>query len=882
MASSNSMRVVDPPNAVSSQPLEEPPSHKFTQDSVRVEAPLNEQLNDENECDIYMEAKESDGQESHAVIQLDHKMKSVPQNMVPGMDNLTEHYSEESNISCTMNRLIYDEKPMTSTKAELPSKSSDSLDEQSQTSNTEEALGLDKETMEIPRSLSVPKELKLDFPLLLDLVKTSSVPVLMCVATLTGLSPKGKANLFQDFLKIAVRFRNPESETAKQYLASLQERCSKEGLSSFNFNILGKFPFNDLMWLLGTKRSSISLCFLCCLLQALKLRKIPIKLLDIAENEADANEEDLKQNKHGEWLFYEVTKRLKALKNHQEKLDLLEPGVTFLNVFNIGQSKAAYNFLPFLGQHCKRSLPLFFASRADGTDLCKPLDSECYEECKMSVNHLLNVYVSRQKFIKHIVRSLSSETSEPPIIMHQLSCNQQSLRLDNLKEIFKKSAVKATFEDVDLSDMKQTKKILEKMVVRNMAKYVTGLPVRWVFLRSLLQALNVSLMTRSDISKLATSCGAGIDSSEVEAFLTTFTSFASLLYIPSYTDIVLLDIERFTDCLDKVFDCGQSLDKASSYGFITEGAIDKLAKDEKLDSGMFKTLLKSFCFAVPVCASKVKSNSFFIEADRSFYIPSMRPSKATNGPQFYSLYLQYTSCVPGNIQVLLSRHFLKYSNCSLVPCLHINTSIIRIHHSKEKHVDVTIIDHKDIVELRLEHGRFAEAYKTAFPLVVKACTAAMEDVKKSVDDLTYYFLLRCTKSDDHQFIYQYHRMENDKNTSCKKCSEVEPSDSYPVSLREHWESSVSKMLIESDGKELGTTKDSLELASLAVKLSEEFVDDESQLSLLRQLKVEREIWDDIKVKTGGGWMAFAVLLDQWMKRHKKSKDELLKELHIFL
>ena len=297
-------------------------------------------------------------------------------------------------------------------------------------------------------------------------------------------------------------------------------------------------------------------------------------------------------------------------------------------------------------------------------------------------------------------------------------------------------------------------------------------------------------MTKSDIGKMATSCGAGIDASEVEAFLTTFTSFASLLYIPSYTDIVLLDIERFTDCLDKVFDCGHSLDKASSFGFVTKATIDKLAEDEKLNPGMFKSLLKSFRFAVSVCTPKLKSDSFFIAADCSYYIPSIRPSKATNGPQFHSLYLQYTSCVPGNIQVLLVRHFLKYSNCSLVPCLHINASVIRVQHSKGKHVDVTIIDHKDIVELRLEHGRSRGAYKTASSLVVKACTAAMEDAKKSVNDLEYYFLLRCTDSDEsnHQFIY--HKIDS----SCNRCSEVEASDSYSVSLREYWKSAVSKMV----------------------------------------------------------------------------------------
>ena len=644
---------------------------------------------------------------------------------------------------------------------------------------------------------SSPKEIALDFLYMLDLVKTRSVPVVVCTATLVGLSTQEKSALFQDFIKNAVKFKDTKSDLAGQYHARLQKRCSKEGLSSFNFNVLGKSPFNNLMWLLGTKRSSISLSFLCCLIQSLKLRDIPIEFLRTAENKVGVDEEELKKNKHGEWLFYEVTKRLKALRNHQEKLNLLTPGVTFLTVFNIGQSKAAHSFLPFLGQYCKRSLPLFFSSGEDSSNLDKPLEPESYDGCghDTPLNHLLNAYVTKRKHIHHLMRHQSRESFEmPPILARLPSCSQS--KFDNFKKIFGEYRLNPIEKGIDLSDLKGTKKILEEVVLANTSKYVTGLPLRWVFLRSLLQASNVSLMTRSDISKLATStlCGAGIDPSEVEAFLTTFTSFASLLYIPSYTDIVLLDIERFTDCLDKVFDCGHSLDTASSFGFITEAAIDKLADDEELDPKMFKSLLKSFRFAVPVRTSKVKSDDFFIEADHSFYIPSMRPLKATNGPQCHSLYLQYTSCVPGNIQVLLVRHFLKYSNCSLVPYPHINASVIRIHHSKEKHIDVTIIDHKDIVELRLkEPARSTEARKTASPLVVKACTAAMEDVKKSVDDLEYHFSLRCseTESDksNHQFIY--HRIDKDAaSPTCSWCS----SDTSIVLIREDWKSAVFKMV----------------------------------------------------------------------------------------
>ena len=646
--------------------------------------------------------------------------------------------------------------------------------------------------------LALPKPLKLEFELLLDLVRTSSIPVVMCVATLTGLAPQRKSALFQDFVLRAVRFRNSKSELADRYRTHLEESCSKEGLSSFNFNILGKFPFSDLMWLLATKRSGISLCFLCCLLQALELRGISLEYLDLPQNEFDDKKDELLGRRHGEWLFYEAIKRLKALKKHPEKLNLLRPGVTMLNVFNIGPSKAAYNFLPFLGRHCKRSLPLLFVSTADSIDVNKPLGLDCLKECETSINHLLSALVPRRKHLHHFVRSHSQSTTPtpteiaaPPVLfMRQPSCNHS--KLENLKKVLKESGLNYNFKEINLSNMEDTKKILEKMVVRNMSKYTTGLPVRWVFLRSLLQALNISLITKSDIIKLAASSNVGIDASEVEAFLTTFTSFASLLYIPSLTDVVLVDIERFTDCLDKVFKYGDSSDKAPSFGFIPEAAIDQLAEaeklDEKLNVDLFKAVLKSFCFAVPIPKSKVKGANFSIQGDYTYYVPSMRPSSATNGPASHSLYLHNTPSILGNMQVLLVRHFLKHSNCSLVPYLHINASVIRVNHGKE-FVDVIIIDHKDIVELRPERGRSTEAYKATCSLAVRACAAAMDNAKKSVEDLEYHFMLRCVDSTDSDHQYSYHRM--DKSSSCDKCKAAD-SNNYPFAFRENWKSAVSK------------------------------------------------------------------------------------------
>ncbi|XP_019855704.1 PREDICTED: uncharacterized protein LOC109584400 [Amphimedon queenslandica] len=652
--------------------------------------------------------------------------------LVPGFppSAYTQSYTQQSDISYSMNRLTCDE-------------------------HIAEEASFEKDTLIVQEIDKPIFKLILDYNFMIDLVRTSSVPVVMCTATLAGLSPQRKAALLQDFMINAVRFKDSESHLAVQYRENIRKRSSKEGFSCFNFNILGEFPFSNLVWLLGTKRSSISLCFLCCLLQALKLRKIDINLL---ETKNDAREDGSVGRKHGIWLFYEAAKRLEVLRSQPKKLGLLEPGVTMLNVFNIGPSKAAYNFLPFLGQHCQRSLPLFFVPTTKSTE-----SERGTQESHTSIRHLLNAYVPKEE-----------------VSYRRLSQGESETGYDIRKAFTERGLNKPEFQKIDLSDMQQTKRKLEKIVVKNMSKYVTGLPVRWVFLRSLLQALNISLMTRSDISEWATSCGAGIDPSEVEAFLTTFTSFASLLYIPSYTDIVLLDIERFTDCLDKVFDCGRSLDEANSYGFITEAAIDKLAKDEKLDPKLFKSLLKSFCFITSISLSKIECLKYFslTEVASYFYIPSMRPSEPANGHSPHSLYLRCSPGILGNVQVLLVCEILSHDNCYIVPYKHINTSIIRVKHSEE-HVDVKMIDHKDVIELRLENidPLSTKKYKAVCLLIVKACAIAMKNHKYQ-----YHFELLCVDDAKNHIIY--HSKNN--YSKCPSCVDAINSDA----IQKHWMNAI--------------------------------------------------------------------------------------------
>ena len=79
-------------------------------------------------------------------------MLSVIEPVVPGVVS-EHHYSDESDISYTMDRLIYEEdSPISPGDESLPlSDSSD--DDKSQTSDIGDAMSFDKKVMKVPKSM---------------------------------------------------------------------------------------------------------------------------------------------------------------------------------------------------------------------------------------------------------------------------------------------------------------------------------------------------------------------------------------------------------------------------------------------------------------------------------------------------------------------------------------------------------------------------------------------------------------------------------------------------------------------------------------------------------------------------------------------------------
>ena len=608
---------------------------------------------------------------------------------------------------------------------------------------------------------------------LIKLICSDSVPVALCLTTLSGLASKEKNDIFMSLMRQTIKGKEFQVPLMKQ----LSSKITRPGLSRFCFDIVGSYPFEDPMWLYGTKRSSISLCLMSSIVRLYASRNIGIEdvTFDDIPNDTSSDHFALK---HVQWLHKEVLKRINELKNHSFKINCLKIGVCILNIFNVDCSKAAYEFLPFLTQHCTKLLQLVFLNiDRDLNYLEQPLGMEDIRDCNTPLNHLITPIQSRVKHLCHYALAGHQDSRQCPLIVglteKNSSTEEMYLQLQKLQTDITQSpedcaaATKALVCTPGSED--DIRKNLEKMIL-NEVKFFDSIPLRWVFLRSAIQVQYPlpMLMKKSDIINLVASVVV-MDNNEIEMFLKTFTSFGSLFYasdIPSLKEIVITDIERFVMCLDKVYN--HQDDTSSDYGLITEDTISSLINE---DFKLFMAVVTSFQLAVPVMKGKVHGKEEDDDSKQKYYIPSMRRSPVVDGPSKDSLYICLDpKYIPGNLQVSLTRSFLKYSNCFLVPSKPINVTVIEVQCISDvetKSVQVTLVDHGDVTELRLDGCR--ELYTETRKLSIGVCQAALENIIETLPSLQYHFAICCQKEKE-----KFHYLENSHNTEslCVECQAI--------------------------------------------------------------------------------------------------------------
>ena len=608
---------------------------------------------------------------------------------------------------------------------------------------------------------------------LIKLICSDSVPVALCLTTLSGLASKEKNDIFMSLIRKTIK---SQEEFQAAVMEQLSSKITNPGLSRFCFDIVGSYPFEDPVWLHGTKRSSISLCLMSSIVRLYASRNVRIEDVTFDDIPNDAISDHF-AHKHIKWLHREVLKRINGLKNHSFKMNCLKVGICILNIFNVGCSKAAYEFLPFLTQHCNKLLQLVFLNiDRDLNHLEQPLSMEDIQHCNTPLNHLITPIQSRVKHLCYYASAGHQHSRQCSLIVglteknfstEEIHLQLQKLQTDIIQSLQDTAPTTEALVCTPGSE-DNIRKNLEKMIL-NEVKFFDSIPLRWVFLRSAIQVQYPlpMLMKKSDIINLVASVVV-LDNNEIEMFLKTFTSFGSLFYasdIPSLREIVITDIERFVTCLDKVYNHQDNT--LSDYGLIAEDTIKNLINE---DLKLFMAVVTSFQLAVPIMKSKICGNETADDSKQKYYIPSMRRSPVIDGPLKDSLYICLDpKYIPGNLQVSLTRSFLKYSNCFLVPSKPINITVIKVQYivdGETKRVHVTVVDHGDVTEIRLDGC--CELYAETCKRSLRVCRAALENIKETLPSLQYHFAFCCQKEKE-----KFHYLEHSHNTE-SLCSQCQP------------------------------------------------------------------------------------------------------------
>ena len=487
----------------------------------------------------------------------------------------------------------------------------------------------------------------------------------------------------------------------------LQPHEHKEYLSCYELMILGTYPFDHLTWLLSTKTESAVMCLLSYFARLCKNRNIGsgnyfdlLEFVPVPATSEGIMIYDPEVNQQIKLLYTELEKKWKDLKNEKSMQKVMPTGVCLLNLFDLGPSKAARDFSPFLNKYCKQSLNITcFNRERDAEALKKELASETDHDYYQSLTHQL-IKPLTGCVCKEQTVALAAISTDPSI---QCTNEESRQMIDGWKEEIQKRVgiEKLQLLLVSKEMVGEVKSQLEKEVIKASSDEI---PLKFILLLQQMKHKCKSFwMTRSEIESLSKPYE--FQNGDLERFLRFFSSFGSIFYthdIPSLREYVIVDIVEFVKCIHILYNTN---DEAARYGLF------RYRQEE--DWRVLFDFLTTLKIAVEVKSSQILTKPTaptlsLGTATTYYYIPSGRrasgstpdlassaavPSKASphnNAIEFVNTD-DYTM---ENLQVLLCRHLLLSTSCLLIPTETTNTTLIRFCEASWEELEMEFVDIK--------------------------------------------------------------------------------------------------------------------------------------------------------------------------------------------
>ena len=415
----------------------------------------------------------------------------------------------------------------------------------------------------------------------------SSVPMNSLAVAFTGIPACGKTTAMT---KMVQKVLSPKIlPQDKMVSEESKDRC----LSTRNLCILGGYPFKKFIWTPTSKRYSITYFTLSDLIRTVILRNgNPLEFrFDRRVPSPDGLFKKKLHDDHMRWLFNQISDLYGLIKKGDLTIGLFQTGVMLVNGLDVGVNKGLYDFLPAIAGFCRKLVRIvFFSLDRDVKKFseCPDLSNDKYKDRH---DYIVMRWRSRLSYFLHHAAAGYIPNKDRDYrtiavgLTESLGDSEAQGLLEEAREIIMKEAKSLGIEKafhskwlyINVSNdesIAQTKDILEQMIVHN-PKFRLTLPLRWVFLRSLIASVNEGnppvIMAKNVIMELADTLG--MEHKEVITFLETFTDFASLLYAPTIQpleDYVIVDLKKFTDLLDKLYYPSDPKNLVGRYGIITK------------------------------------------------------------------------------------------------------------------------------------------------------------------------------------------------------------------------------------------------------------------------------------------------------------------------
>ena len=605
-----------------------------------------------------------------------------------------------------------------------------------------------------------------------DLILREEVPITTCLVVAAGLPNSGKTTALESTFRENICLKENAKYPFKHYLnRKRNDKC----LSVYELCVLGGAPRDQFLWSFATNRCGA----VFSILHVLARRHF------INEN---SQHPDLKSlfDEHVHWLVEAVASQMRSIE--REKLELIQDGLSLINVMDVGVNKGLYEFLQTMMSSCRRHIRLaFFSLDRDAPNLHKPPDlpSDRYGERKDDV--IMMKQGPRFGYLLHFATlGYKKDRRDNTTILMATSAKTASSSqqlLNKAKKVIEPYAEKQgvhqylkSWEIVNADDKDQVKDIGRKIQDLIKRKYYSKvyIPLRWIILRSLVTSLEKEnsksvIMKKSFIREQAKYFK--MDHEEVEKFLGTFTDFGSILYMPQFEslrDIVIVDVYEFAQCIDRLFypkpeaSYSQNLLK---YGIISQKVIEEMLPSEIFDD--FMTILTKFAMVAKIESPSrilINQDQFQSEVETHFYLPSARINKYVNLHEKDYIFLHIEGAIfPSGLQAGISHEIMKNEDTYLIATEDCNTSEFLFKYQDDSSIEIQIIYSHRKTQLRIKDSspyvtKPSDEAVDACSKVLTATFKCLQSITKTLRGVKYSIAIPCSKSDsEYHYLYRSHR-----------------------------------------------------------------------------------------------------------------------------